>query len=109
MRSCVGRGPLPQLERAPGGLLGLRRSETATCPERCYKSGLEHKLLLVALPALRKALEQLDAAGEVGDRFQVCRALKRAFAGAAPVLDGLFGEACLGAVMRQQLGLVRHS
>src|SRR5262249_33727050 len=64
---------------------------------------------LVALPALRKAIEQSDATGEVGNRFRICRALERAFAGAAPVLDGLFGEACLGTVMRQDFGLGRHS
>ncbi len=95
--------------RAPGGPLRLRGSEAATGPERCDKSGLKHKLLLIALPALRQAIEQLDAAGEVGDRFQICRALERTFAGAAPILDGLFGEARLGAVMRQQCGLGRYN
>ena len=69
---------------------------------------MEHKLLLVALPALRKAIDQLDATGEVGNRFRICRALERAFAGATPVLDGLFGEARLGAVMRQEFGLGRR-
>jgi hypothetical protein len=41
----------------------------------------------------------------MGDGFEVCRAFNRAFAGATPVVDGLLRQACLGAVMSEQLWL----
>jgi hypothetical protein len=71
MRGRVGSAPPRQLDRAPRGTFGLHRAKPPTGPERPHQRDLQHEFLLVALPALRQAAERFDAAGQVGDDFQI--------------------------------------
>jgi hypothetical protein len=65
----------------------------------------EHKLLLVALQTLRKAIEHFDATGQVGNGFHVRGTLDRALARAPPVGDGLLCKPRLGEMLGHEFGL----
>jgi hypothetical protein len=104
----VGSAPPGQLDRAPRGAFGFHRAKSPSGPEWRHQGDLQHKFLLVALPALRQAAERFDAAGQMGDGFEIRRTLERAFTGAMPITDSLFGNARLAAVVPEKFGLRRH-
>jgi hypothetical protein len=50
---------------------------------------LEHKLLFITLPAFGQRLENLEAAAQVVDGFEVGRSLDREFASATRIVNCL--------------------
>ena len=52
---------------------------------------LKHKLLFITLPVFGQRLEDLEAAAEVANGFEVGRLLYREFASATPIVNGLHG------------------
>ena len=105
MRGRVCSAPPTQVDRASRSPLGFRGTKSATGPEGWHQSHLEHKLLLVALRTLRKAVEHFDATGQVGNGFHVRGTLDRALARAPPVGDGLLCKPCLGEMLGHEFGL----
>ena len=63
------------------------------------------ELVLGTLGGIREGAQELQPLSEVRDCFHIGRALAGPLARPLPVGDGLFREARLGIVMRQELGL----
>lgn len=72
---------------------------------RGNQCNLNAKLLLVALTGLGEKFQQLKAAAQVRDGFEIGRAFNRALAGALPVRDSLIGKAALARVVSEQFWL----
>src|SRR5690242_12388816 len=92
VRRRVCRAPLAQLQCPRDGVLGLPGSESPAGLQRAEQSDLEYEFLLVALRAFRHELQQLEASGQMGNRFRIRRTLGCSLAGAAPVFDSLGGK-----------------
>jgi hypothetical protein len=60
---------------------------------------LEHKLLLMTLPAFGQRLEDLEAAAQVADGFEIGRSLDREFASATPIVNCLRGQTRLSGMV----------
>ena len=80
----VSPDPLAQFLSSHRNLPGSWRGKPLARPMRRKQRDLEHKLLLITLPAFGQRLEDLEAMAQVVDGFEVGRSLDREFASATP-------------------------
>ena len=96
---------LAQLSRPRIGVSRFRGGKTLGSRQRRAEGELQGQLLLTVLTRVWEGGQHLQALGEVTDGFHMRRALVRALARLIPVPHRLLGEARLGIMLCQQLGV----
>jgi hypothetical protein len=87
------------------GVDASHRLVTLTGPQRGAEHDLQGKFLPGSLVVLGQTVEDLYSFLDMLGRFDVGGALQGALSGSLPVRHCLRGQACLGVVVRDQLGL----